>query len=235
MLWPLRPRFGQDAAMRTTIFSLLAALALGTCGCRDNPRAIIADLGSRYRSAVTYADEGRVRVTETRGGATREFTLPFQVAFARPDRVRIEAYDARIVADGTTFFAAVGSVPDTTVPPVVTNRAFSSGSSTRAITSPSKVPAATDATADRDATGGWNSTRTSASEPRDDRSASTTKRHVFVVPMLNVCAVTRKPGTAAAAGRGPPAAPVVAPTTMSAATRPITWRVPRREWTASAQ
>ena len=111
MLWPLRPRFGQDAAMRTTIFSLLAALALGTCGCRDNPRAIIADLGSRYRSAVTYADEGRVRVTETRGGATREFTLPFQVAFARPDRVRIEAYDARIVADGTTFFAAVGSVP----------------------------------------------------------------------------------------------------------------------------
>lgn len=111
MLWPLRPRFGQDAAMQTIILTLLAALALGICGCRDNPRAIITDLGSRYRSAKAYADEGRVRVTETRGGATREFTLPFQVAFARPDRMRIEAYDARIVADGTTFFAAVGSVP----------------------------------------------------------------------------------------------------------------------------
>ena len=37
--------------------------------------------------------------------------LPFRVAFSRPDRVRIEAYDARIVADGTTFLGAVGGVP----------------------------------------------------------------------------------------------------------------------------
>ncbi|MFM8733651.1 MAG: DUF2092 domain-containing protein [Pirellulales bacterium] len=97
--------------MRTTISALLAALAIGICGCADAPRDLVAELGRRYRSAATYSDDGRVRITETRGGTTREFTLPFRVAFARPDRLRIEAYDVRVVADGTTFHAAVGSVP----------------------------------------------------------------------------------------------------------------------------
>lgn len=68
-------------------------------------------MGRAYRAADTYSDEGRVVVRQTRGDASGEATLPFRVAFSRPDRIRIEAYDARIAANGAIFRAAVGAVP----------------------------------------------------------------------------------------------------------------------------
>lgn len=68
-------------------------------------------MGRAYRTAETYSDEGLVVVRETRGDVSSEATFPFRVAFSRPDRIRIDAYDTRIAANGITFFGAVGSVP----------------------------------------------------------------------------------------------------------------------------
>lgn len=89
---------------------LVAALCL-TAGCTANPQAILDATAKAYREAATYSDNARVRVAFIRGDATTERTIPFRVAFTRPDRVRIECYDARIVADGTTLLATVGGVP----------------------------------------------------------------------------------------------------------------------------
>jgi outer membrane lipoprotein-sorting protein len=80
-------------------------------GCGEDPRGIVEAMGRAYRTAPTYSDDGRVTVRATRGDVAEDMAYPFRVAFSRPDRLRIEAYDARIVADGTTLFAAVGSVP----------------------------------------------------------------------------------------------------------------------------
>jgi hypothetical protein len=50
-------------------------------------------------------------VRQTSGGSSTDAAFPFRVAFSRPDRIRIDAYDARIAADGTSLRAAVGNVP----------------------------------------------------------------------------------------------------------------------------
>ncbi len=90
---------------------MTALLSLVLSGCGDDPRALVEAMGRAYRSAETYSDDGRVTVRVTRAAVAEDMTYPFRVAFARPDRIRIEGYDARITADGTTLCAAIGSVP----------------------------------------------------------------------------------------------------------------------------
>jgi outer membrane lipoprotein-sorting protein len=92
--------------------SLTAVLGLlFLAGCREDARGLLDSMHRRYRDAATYADEAIVQVTYTRGDATTERTFPFQVAFTRPDRLRIDAYDARIASDGSRLRAAVGAAP----------------------------------------------------------------------------------------------------------------------------
>ena len=96
--------------LRRVAWLPVAILPLVT-GCTANPQVTLDATAKAYREAETYSDNARVRVAFIRGDATTERTIPFRVAFARPDRVRIECYDARVVADGTTLLATVGGVP----------------------------------------------------------------------------------------------------------------------------
>ena len=93
------------------VFSMLAGVAACLTGCGEDARGLVAAMGRAYRAADHYADDARVTVVRTRGDGSSEETHPFRVAFARPDMIRIEAYDARIVADGRTLRAAVGGIP----------------------------------------------------------------------------------------------------------------------------
>ena len=88
----------------------LAALPAVT-GCSTNPQAILDATAKAYREATTYSDNARARVAFIRGDSTTERSIPLRVTFSRPDRVRIECYDARIVANGTTLLATVGDLP----------------------------------------------------------------------------------------------------------------------------
>ena len=90
---------------------MLAGVAACLTGCGEDARGLVAAMGRAYRAADHYADDARVTVVRTRGDGSSEETHPFRVAFARPDMIRIEAYDARIVADGRTLRAAVGGIP----------------------------------------------------------------------------------------------------------------------------
>ncbi|MFM8290588.1 MAG: hypothetical protein ACKOC4_02670, partial [Planctomycetia bacterium] len=98
-------------ALRPTAALGLAVTALCLGGCGEDARGLVVAMGRAYRAADRYADDARVRIVRTRGDATTEETHPFRVAFSRPDRLRIEAYDARIVADGSLLRAAVGGIP----------------------------------------------------------------------------------------------------------------------------
>jgi len=93
------------------ILVVLAFAATGLTGCGEDARGLVESMGRAYRAAAHYADDARVQVVRTRGDGSSEETHPFRVAFTRPDKIRIEAYDARIVADAGTLRAAVGGIP----------------------------------------------------------------------------------------------------------------------------
>lgn len=116
MLWPGMRGLAQDAAMNHARHTaaptiLIATVTLVLSGCGADPRRILDDMARAYRVAPRYSDDARVTVRQTHGESSTEATHPFRVAFVRPNRIRIEAYDARAVADGTTLHAAVGTVP----------------------------------------------------------------------------------------------------------------------------
>ena len=116
MLWPGMRGLRQDAAMNTTHSTWLprcvvAVVSVVLAGCGEDPRQLLEAMGRAYRGAERYADDARVTVRQTQGEVSTEVTYPFRVAFSRPDRMRIEAYDARLVTDGTTLYGAVGTVP----------------------------------------------------------------------------------------------------------------------------
>lgn len=90
---------------------IMIVACLPLAGCGGDPRAVLESMARAYRETRTYSDDARVRIEIARGDATTERTVPFRVAFSRPDRVRIDAYDARIASDGTTLRAAAGHVP----------------------------------------------------------------------------------------------------------------------------
>lgn len=91
---------------------LLAAAGLATAGgCGADPRGILDGMSRAYRAAEGYSDAGVVRIRYVRDGDEVEQTVPFRVVFRRPDRLRIDAYDARIAVDGSVLRGAVGSVP----------------------------------------------------------------------------------------------------------------------------
>ena len=90
---------------------LLALAAYLSAGCSQDPRARLEEMSRVYRQARAYADDGRLRVQYKRGDTQVDQTIPFCVAFERPNKIRIDCYDARVVSDGTTLFAAVGNVP----------------------------------------------------------------------------------------------------------------------------
>ena len=80
-------------------------------GCSADPRGLLDAMSRAYRTAPAYADDARVRIRYTREGTEVDQSIPFRVVFERPDRLRIDCYDARIAADGTSLRAAVGNVP----------------------------------------------------------------------------------------------------------------------------
>lgn len=108
-----------SVSARQTFPALAAAILLAGCG--EDPRGLITEMGRAYRSAASYADDARVVVRQTSGALSTDAAFPFRVAFSRPDRIRIDAYDARIAADGTRLFAAVGGVPGQVLVEAVTS------------------------------------------------------------------------------------------------------------------
>lgn len=104
-----------------TLFGLLAVLS----GCQKqsapapgslttetrSPKTRLAELAKAYQEAKTYQDAGELRFLVD-GAPEEEFrTIPFSVAFERPNRLRLHVMDTTSVADGERFLSMVQSLP----------------------------------------------------------------------------------------------------------------------------
>ncbi len=104
---------------------LSAALLAATTGCGQNsatsdagaapkqpsPRERLAALAARYRKAKTYQDAGELRFLVEGAPDDQYRSLPFSVAFERPNKIRVHALDTTSVADGQVLRAMVQSLP----------------------------------------------------------------------------------------------------------------------------
>lgn len=117
---------------------IVAAVCAG-CGRPEDAGDLLRAMARAYREAAAYSDDARVRIEENRGDATTERTLPFRVAFVRPDRLRVDAYDARLAANVDVLRAAIGAAPGQVLvaplsPPLTLERIFADRELTAALT-----------------------------------------------------------------------------------------------------
>lgn len=117
---------------------VMAAVAAG-CSRREDAGDVLRAMARAYREAAAYADDGRVRIEQMQEGTLTERTLPFRVAFVRPDRLRVDAYDAHVAAAGGTLRGAIGGAPgqvlvSSVAPPLTLERIFADRELTAAVT-----------------------------------------------------------------------------------------------------
>ncbi len=75
-------------------------------------REILSRVVSAYQNATSYADHGQVRLRAVVGGRNMDLAAPFSMALERPNKLRLEAYQATVVCDGKDFFAEIKDVPN---------------------------------------------------------------------------------------------------------------------------
>ncbi len=74
-------------------------------------REVLEAMIAAYRNADSYADQGTIRVFVDQAGRTIDETDSFAIALQRPDKLRLELYQARVVLDGGKLHAALDDLP----------------------------------------------------------------------------------------------------------------------------
>ena len=74
-------------------------------------KQVIERMAAAYRDAESYADAGQFRLQFERGDERVDESIDFSVTFARPNQIRIHAYQAIVVCDGRHFRATVADLP----------------------------------------------------------------------------------------------------------------------------
>ena len=77
----------------------------------QSPRGLLQQMAEAYRNANSYEDVGELRFLVDDAPADEFRSLPFSVSFQRPNKIRIHALDATLVADGQHLRAMVHSLP----------------------------------------------------------------------------------------------------------------------------
>ncbi|HEX4146955.1 MAG TPA: thioredoxin-like domain-containing protein [Pirellulales bacterium] len=91
----------------------LAALLLSGCpgqsstGTGHRGDELLEQVQQAYQQARSYADAAELVVESQSDGKKR--MAPFSVSFFKPDKLRIEAYDASIVCDGKNLWSAIAN------------------------------------------------------------------------------------------------------------------------------
>lgn len=101
-----------------------AAIAAGTAGQTEGKpasaqpgalstgRQVLEAMVAAYRKAATYYDHAVVQLNAEVGGDKIHKEQPFSMAFARPNLLRLEVYQAMVVSDGKEIHAALGDLKD---------------------------------------------------------------------------------------------------------------------------
>jgi thiol-disulfide isomerase/thioredoxin/outer membrane lipoprotein-sorting protein len=77
-----------------------------------DPGKVLAQLSATYQKATSYEDAGTLRVTaESPDGQKQQSPpMPFSVALERPNKIRVHAIQASVVADGSKLYASSDSL-----------------------------------------------------------------------------------------------------------------------------
>ena len=81
--------------------------ASGSTGAQD----VLKNMVAAYKRAPGYADAGKVHLTVTPDPNQISGEANFAVTFVRPNKIRMEVYQAAVVCDGKKFYAAVQDLP----------------------------------------------------------------------------------------------------------------------------
>jgi hypothetical protein len=78
----------------------------------DDPaaRALLEQVSKAYRSLSSYSDQGEFAIAMTLGGKVHKQVRPLKLAFARPNKVDLDAGVARLTSDGKTMTEIVESL-----------------------------------------------------------------------------------------------------------------------------
>ena len=67
---------------------------------------------SAYQQAASYSDNGKVRVSGHSGEEPLNSEFFFSMAFTRPNKIRMQAYNGTLVGDGKTLHAFIDDLPN---------------------------------------------------------------------------------------------------------------------------
>jgi thiol-disulfide isomerase/thioredoxin len=100
-----------DASQAAGKESKSAAESTSTSGTKlDTGRAVLEAMAKAYRTAKTYNDKGSLKLFIQAGDQKNE-KVDFLVAFQRPNKLRMEVYQANVVIDGKKLYATIGDLP----------------------------------------------------------------------------------------------------------------------------
>ena len=86
-----------------------AAVAAGD---QPSPRSLLDAMVAAYEQAKSYDDKGYIQIQYQLSGQQLGDNANFMVAWAPPNKIRVQAYGGMVVCDGQKLWGAVISVPD---------------------------------------------------------------------------------------------------------------------------
>ncbi len=83
----------------------------------DDARARFKQVADAYKALAAYSDEGQFVVALTIGGKPRREARPLRLAFARPNKLDLDAGSVRLISDGKTLATVVRPLKKYTTAP----------------------------------------------------------------------------------------------------------------------
>ena len=98
----------------------IGLLASGVSGCKrsgeepqlKSAQEVLDAMVAAYQKAESYSDEGEIRLVAVLEDQKRDDPAPFSVAFVRPSKIGVRAYQAEVAIDGEQTLATLIDLPD---------------------------------------------------------------------------------------------------------------------------
>ena len=81
-------------------------------GEKPDAMRLLRDMAAAYREAPAYADQGRIFLRFERGTEKIDESADFSLLWKRPNKIRIDCYQAHVVCNGQLLRATIDDLPD---------------------------------------------------------------------------------------------------------------------------
>ena len=102
---------GDSADAKGTSAASASAASGSPAKAPQSAKEVLQAASQRYLAARTYADVGQLTLRAVVGGEKIEQQIPFAVAFERPGKLRLHAYEGTVISDGEQIYGLHESLP----------------------------------------------------------------------------------------------------------------------------